>query len=183
MILCIIGLGIGSTKNYDIVESESQSSNPVLYALLSVLFGIISPVLFAFGGLTVRYFNVNHKMDPFALTLSMYTLDNIILIIAMIFTYKYGSHPFILNEYLEIVASGLLACIGVIFLNKAVTIGLAGPVFALANVQVIIQTILDAIFVGSIPTVLEIVSAVLGIAGKYFLIYYNDLLYFLIFHL
>ena len=95
----------------------------------------------------------------------MYTLDNIILIIAMIFTYKYGSHPFILNEYLEIAASGLLFWIGIIFLNKAVTMGLAGPVFALANIQVIIQTILDAIFVGSIPTTLEIVSAALGILG------------------
>ena len=177
MILWVVGLGLGSTKNYDIVEKEKESSNSVQYALLAVLFGIIAPILFAFGGLTVRYFNDNYRLDPFDLTLSMYTLDNIILIIAMIFTYKYGSHPFIFSEYLEIAASGFLACFGIIFLNKAVTLGLAGPVFALANVQVIIQTILDAIFFGSIPTALEIVSALLGIAGNIFFS-----LYFLIFY-
>ena len=52
------------------------------------------------------------------------------------------------------------------FLNKALTLGLSGPVFALANIQVVIQTILDAIFVGYIPTPLEIVSAALGVTGK-----------------
>ena len=55
MILWIIGLGLGSTKNYGIKESESESSTPILYALLSILLGIISPMIFAIEGLTVRY--------------------------------------------------------------------------------------------------------------------------------
>ena len=102
MILCIIGLGMGSTKNYEIAESESEYSNSVLYALLSVVFGILCSILFSLEGFSVRYLNTHHRFNSFDLTLSMYTLDNIILIIAMIFTYKYGSHPFILREYLEI---------------------------------------------------------------------------------
>mmetsp|Transcript_18623 Transcript_18623/g.16493 ORF Transcript_18623/g.16493 Transcript_18623/m.16493 type:complete len:371 (+) Transcript_18623:56-1168(+) len=165
MLICIIGLGFGSTKNMSSPGVESDSSNPIAMALIAVLFGILSPVLFALGGLTVRYYNTHYNFDAFDMTITMYILDNIILIIAMIFTYKYGSHPFILSEYTEIVASGFVACIGVVLLNQAITSGLAGPVFALANVQVVIQTILDAVLLGNIPTLIEIISATFGILG------------------
>mmetsp|Transcript_1409 Transcript_1409/g.1360 ORF Transcript_1409/g.1360 Transcript_1409/m.1360 type:complete len:108 (+) Transcript_1409:642-965(+) len=83
----------------------------------------------------------------------------------MVLTLEFGSHPFVLSEYAQIVASGVLAAIGVVLLNMAVTCGLAGPVFALANVQVIIQTILNVAIDGKVPNTIEIIAAIFGIIG------------------
>ena len=72
------------------------------------------------------------------MTITGYFWLNIVLVPATIFTYGSGTHPFIAEEFFEIIFAGLIGSIGGILLNLAVTLGLAGPVFALANIQVII---------------------------------------------
>jgi len=166
MLWCIIGLVFGSTKNLDLPCSRGEAHNKLTYALLSIAIAAICPLLSTGGGLTVRYFSWNHNFDPFDMTITMYFLNNLTLIFPLILTYMYGSHPFILNEYLEIVFSGAVASWGVAFMNQAVTLGLAGPVYAISNIQVIIQTVLDAIINGAVPTTIEIIAAILGISGK-----------------
>ena len=165
--MCIVGLSLGSSKNEEITDPETQVTSSMTFGLIAVVFGVISPLSFAFGGLTVRYFSENYNFDPFDMTITAYFISSTILIIAMLFTFEYGSHPFIVHEYFEIVASGVMAALGVVLLNLAITSGLAGPVFALANIQVIIQTALDAVIIGDVPTVIEIISALLGILGKH----------------
>ena len=168
MLMCIVGLGLSSTQNYQSIHLDGTSS--VTYALISVIFGVLCPISFAIGGLTVRYFSEKYNFDAFDMTITNYFLNNLILIIVMVFTYEYGSHPFIFNEYIEIVSAGVMAALGVVLLNLALTSGLAGPVFALANIQVIIQTALDAAIIGDIPSGIEIISALFGVVGKPFLL-------------
>ncbi|CAI2367431.1 unnamed protein product [Moneuplotes crassus] len=165
MILCIVGLGIGSEEESELEGLDESGHSLFFYSLISILFGILCPVCFSVGGLVVRYFSDNYNYCPIDLTISCYFWSNVILIICMIFTFEYGSHPFILSEYLQIAASGLLTAIGVVFLNMAVTCGLAGPVFALANIQVIIQTILQVLINGKVPNLIEIIAAALGVIG------------------
>mmetsp|Transcript_15487 Transcript_15487/g.13521 ORF Transcript_15487/g.13521 Transcript_15487/m.13521 type:complete len:249 (+) Transcript_15487:205-951(+) len=127
MLVCIVGLGIGgSTKNQTVLTTDG-SENSMLYAFLAVIFGVISPILFALGGVVVNYCDEHYKFDPFSMSLWMYFFSNIVLTIMWILTYEYGSHPFIWREYLILVFGGVITCIGIIFLNTALTLGLSGP--------------------------------------------------------
>lgn len=165
MLLCIVGLGLGSTKNSEI-SNTSSSDNPTFWALLAVGIGIICPITFAAGGITVRTYAQRHKFNSNDMSITSYFVSSILLSIAMIFQYGIGTHPFILKEFLIIVFSGVVISVGRFCLNKAITIGYAGPVFALANIQTIIQSFLDAILLGQVPTTIEILSAILGIIGS-----------------
>mmetsp|Transcript_8858 Transcript_8858/g.7835 ORF Transcript_8858/g.7835 Transcript_8858/m.7835 type:complete len:206 (+) Transcript_8858:491-1108(+) len=166
MLLCIVGLGVGSTKKIEINEiTHSEDTTTLVYSLLAILLGICCPLLFALSGLTVRYHSDHYNFKPVDMTISGYYIGNTMLAIALIFTYHYGSHPFIFSEYIQITISGLIGAMGEVFLNLAVSYGLAGPAFALANIQVIIQTILDAILVGQIPSIIEVASALFGVIG------------------
>lgn len=169
MLVCIAGLSFGSTTKNQ-VELESGKEASVVSAFLAIAFGILCPVLFSSGGMTVRVLQERTGYNSTELTAATYVGNNIVLLVAMVLTYQYGSHPFIMSEYLEMIVAGIFAAFGVVSLNYAITIGYAGAVFALANTQVIIQTLLDAYLVGQIPTWIEIISAMIGILGKiYFL--------------
>mmetsp|Transcript_25254 Transcript_25254/g.28004 ORF Transcript_25254/g.28004 Transcript_25254/m.28004 type:complete len:233 (+) Transcript_25254:369-1067(+) len=165
MLLCILGLVIGSTKNLNLPCSTTEANSRLLHALIAIILATMCPILSTGGGLTVRYFNWYHDFNPLDMTISMYFLNNLTLMLPLILTYTYGTHPFILYQYLEIVLSGFIAAIGIMFMNKAVTLGLAGPVFAISNIQVILQTSLDATINGVIPSLIEIIAASLGVLG------------------
>mmetsp|Transcript_26036 Transcript_26036/g.23054 ORF Transcript_26036/g.23054 Transcript_26036/m.23054 type:complete len:301 (+) Transcript_26036:263-1165(+) len=166
MLLCVVGLGLGSTKNVsEHPQIMEESDNPLMYGLLAIILGIACPFFFALGGITVRYFGKHHKFNPVDMTIMYYLIGSFMLVVGTILTYKFGSHEFILKEFLEMLIAGLIGAVGGIFLNLAVSCGLAGPVFALANIQVIIQTLLDALIIGEIPTLIETVSALFGVLG------------------
>jgi uncharacterized membrane protein len=135
-------------------------------ALIALFLGILSPLTFAAGGLTVRVASEWYEYNTLDLTLTSYFVNGTILMIAMFFQYEYGSYSFIFTEHLITALSGLIGSFAVLFLNEAIIIGYVGPVFALTNIQVIIQTILDAIFLQQIPNTIEIFSALLGIIGS-----------------
>lgn len=165
MLFCIAGLSLGSTKkNQESIQTGSDS--PIIYGFIAIALGILCPVIFSIGGLTVRIVQEKTGYSATDLTLACYIGNNVILIVATILRYEYGTHPFDLQEYIEMLMAGVLAGVGVLALNSALTFGPAGPVFALANTQVIIAAMLDAVILGQVPTVIEIISAVLGIFGK-----------------
>jgi hypothetical protein len=65
MVICIIGLGLGSTKNLQ-TDTAASDDNAIIFALLAVICGIVAPMLFACGGITVRtwseYYNFNSNI-------------------------------------------------------------------------------------------------------------------------
>jgi len=164
MLLCVIGLGLGSTKNLNHPQAE-EGITAVFYGLLAVVSGLVCPIIFSIGGLTVRYCTTNYKFEPVDMSILNYFLVNIAFLIMMIFTYMYGSHVLIFSEIFEMTTAGFIGAFGGVFLNLAVTSGLAGPAFALANIQVVFQTLMDAFILGDVPTVIEVVSASLGVLG------------------
>ena len=80
--------------------------------------------------------------------------------------YEAGPHKFEIGEYLILALSGFLGAVGILFLNYALVIGLAGPVFAISNFQTIILTVLDIVLLGQVPSVIEVISALFGIIGS-----------------
>jgi drug/metabolite transporter (DMT)-like permease len=161
MIVCIAGLSLGSSNENPKLATDGTSSG--FNAFMAILLAILAPVSFSTGGLATRYVNEKTGFSPLELSAWSYIGANIILIIGLVFTYEYGDHPFILSEYIVIVISGFIAAIGVVTMNFGLSMGLAGPVYALANIQVIIQTVLDVIFLGQIPNLIQIISAIIGV--------------------
>ena len=192
MLVCIIGLGFSSSSKYDTSQSleeqfidtlsnipneDSSSSSQVTSSILAIVFAILCPIGFCTGGVIVRIAHNGPKLGPDEnysfktvnstdISILANVFINFVFIILTIITYQTGSHAFYSLEYFQIASVGIIGSIGVVCMNRALIIGLSGPVFALCNTQVIIQTILNAIFIGQVPTVVEIVSAVIGIIGS-----------------
>ncbi len=67
--------------------------------------------------------------------------------------------------FVRMLIASFFSIIALIFLSHAMASGFAGPVSALANVQPIVHTSLNAIFLGEIPTWLQILGLTFGLAG------------------
>ncbi|CAI2372023.1 unnamed protein product [Moneuplotes crassus] len=162
ILCCIIGLSLGQkSKKHETTSTE----NTTLYSILSIMLACLCPIWFSSAGMTARYFSEKHNLDPFIITACMFAICNIGYTIITIKIYASGSHPFIFTEYVTIAASGGLIAIAFLCVNKALTLGLAGPVLSLENMQVIIMTILDMVFMGVYPNIIEVLAALLGILG------------------
>ena len=164
-----------NSTNISTIPIEEVGSN-TWSAILATIFAILCPVSFCSGGMMVRFASTGPKLaknvgyehntiNSFDLTILAYLWMNALFVILTIVDYQTGDHDFEIGEYLTMAVTGLIACIGVLCMNRALIIGLAGPVFALCNVQVIIQTILDIIFRGVIPNWMEVGGGVLGVIG------------------
>ena len=156
MLVCIIGLSFGSSSKNSTVQpveepiddavstipTSSGSSSQILYTFLAIFFAILCPIGFCTGGMIVRIADKGPKLDPednykfktlssTDIPIISNVLCNIIYIALTILVYQVGSHPFILHEYLQIASVGIIGSIGVVCMNRALIIGLSGPVFAL----------------------------------------------------
>ena len=192
MLFCIAGIGFGSSsKNStsEAIEEElddtlstvpiqnTSSSRQIVYTFLSILFAILCAIGFCTGGMIVK---ISHKgpkqksdhdytfktVNGTDIYIISNAICNIFYIALTIVIYQVGSHPFYGLEYIQIASVGIIGSLGVVFMNRALILGYSGPVFALCNTQVIIQTILNVIFLGQVPSIIEIIAAIIGIIGS-----------------
>lgn len=166
MLVCVVGLSLGSTYKNQKIEVVQEGISPIVYSFLGILLGIICPISFSANGLIVRYITSKSGYPPGDITIASNFLLSSILMVWLVLIYVYEYYEFVLEELLIIGLSGLIGSGGVLWLNYAVSIGYAGPVYALANTQVILMTILDAVFLGQTPNIIEIVAASFGIFGS-----------------
>ncbi|CAI2371812.1 unnamed protein product [Moneuplotes crassus] len=162
IMFCVIGFAFGQTSK---IHHKTNSENATFYSILSISLACLCPLGFALQGMTARYTSENYGLDSSILTACSYTILNVLYLTVTICMYSTDEHPFILSEYLIILFSGCILYFGVLCVNKALVLGLAGPVFSLENIEVIIMTILDIIFMGVYPNSIEILSACVGVAG------------------
>ena len=91
------------------------------------------------------------------------TLGGIAGIVLAILGLGYATFPPL--HILYGVISRCLAGLGVLFINIAVSTGVAGPAFAIANLCSVLQALGDWGFLGQIPVVVEWIGLVISVVG------------------
>ncbi|CAI2372086.1 unnamed protein product [Moneuplotes crassus] len=166
MVGCIvcIGLGTTATKLNTKMSIHPESSNATAY--ICILLACICPVFFAIGGLIMRLMKVEFQTDPNDFTQVCYLWQAPVLVAGVIFGYTAGGFDFVLAEFMQMIAAGMLVSIGGAFFNIAISCGNAGVAYSLINVQVIIFSVLAAVFLQQIPSNIEMLAGTLGIIGS-----------------
>ena len=144
----------GAIKVYnDIVEEISP--------VWSVLFAIVCTAWFCTRTMLMKVYYKSYGFDPMNLTVISYIVQGIILIIVII-----NLEPASLDVMRDSLIAGAFGFLGNIFVNHATSKGYAGPAAALTNIQVILQVIIDAVFLSQIPNFMQILAWICGIFGS-----------------
>ena len=63
------------------------------------------------------------------------------------------------------ILSGLIAGVGTFLINYAISVGIAGPASAMANLAAVTQTILDYFLLGQVLNIMQIFGLIVGLLG------------------
>lgn len=63
------------------------------------------------------------------------------------------------------ILSGLIAGFGTFLINYSISVGVAGPASAMANLAAVFQTILDYFILGQVLNLMQIIGLLVGLAG------------------
>lgn len=63
------------------------------------------------------------------------------------------------------ILSGLIAGVGTVLINYSISVGVAGPASAMANLAAVFQTLLDYFLLGQILNLMQILGLVVGLTG------------------
>jgi drug/metabolite transporter (DMT)-like permease len=63
------------------------------------------------------------------------------------------------------ILAGVISGVGIVLINYSVTVGIAGPASALANLAAVFQTLLDFFLLGQVLNLMQIVGLVVGLSG------------------
>lgn len=119
----------------------------------SVLFALICTILFLIKAMVLRYSYDNLGLDSVPLITNGFMIAGFICLITIIVdSVINGTDTEILRDGL---LAGIFECLGNIFIGHALVTGIAGPASALANFQVIVQVVLDIIFLAQYPNLLQ----------------------------
>lgn len=168
MIGCITVLSFGVKKHeegYVDMDTAYQRTG-ASSAFWSVFFACLCPFAFAFGGVLIRTMNRKFHVNPTEFTQAFFIVQSVVFLIGCILAYTYDDYTFNIWDFLQIVLAGILSGIGKVLLSKAITVGYAGVVYSLVNLEVIFLIILDVVFLFQIPNWIEISAAALGIIGS-----------------
>jgi len=130
---------------------------------LAVFIALGTPVLFAMRNVWVKVSKIKGEMNPSNLTLASSSLVSIILVILSFILLpieEFGKEIFF-----RMLIASFCSIVALMFLSNAMASGYSGPVSALGNIQPIVHTTLNAIFLSEIPTWLQIVGLALGTIG------------------
>lgn len=80
-------------------------------------------------------------------------------------------------DIIEAASGSVISMMGAVALGKAISIGLGGPVQAIANLMSLVQTLLGVVILSQIPTILQSFGIMFGLFGA-FVISGGDRLFF-----
>ena len=126
-----------------------------------LLFSVIATVLLFVRTTAMKVWYRWYKVDPMNLTVMSYLVHGVILTI-VVFSQEIATIDVIRDGIL----GGGLGFLGNVFVNHATTKGYAGPAAALSNMQVVIQVLIDAIFLDQVPNTMQIIACVFGVFGS-----------------
>ena len=133
----------------------------------AILFAIGACACFGIRSCTLKYMAIKLGVDGVSASAFFLMVDGLlggIIGISLAIAGK-GYAAFPLSNILLGICSGILAGTGVLCINIAVSTGVAGPAFAIANLCAVIQALGDWGFLGQVPATFEWAGLIVSVFG------------------
>mmetsp|Transcript_13938 Transcript_13938/g.23705 ORF Transcript_13938/g.23705 Transcript_13938/m.23705 type:complete len:227 (-) Transcript_13938:15-695(-) len=180
MVICAVCVSLAGLSGAEELISTDQQVQGVgsdldtrekLPTWIPALFGVLTPVTFAIQGLFVKHLSDEKmKFDPSTLTFSTcQVVCTINLLVGLTYYWRFVEE---FDGYLFLTGSlgSILDTAAITAVQTAFALGPAGPVAALASINSIILTVIQAFIKKQFPKALEIIGFIIGFIGATILV-------------
>jgi drug/metabolite transporter (DMT)-like permease len=162
ILLCVLLIAFGGSggQTEEEQKTEEQIKTERLNLILALALAIISGFTLSLNTVSIQY----TIYTGFDLDQANYD-GNLMLGLIFLPFYIYHRDKYNLGDL--VIGTLVVICVttGVILFSKAIQCGVAGPVQAIENSKTVVQTLLCIIFLGQIPTVMQIAGLLTGMIG------------------
>ena len=111
--------------------------------------------------MAIKEYHKRFNIDPMELTIASYFLQGILMLF-VVYSMEFAPYDVMRDNIL----AGCFSLVANTLANYSTTRGYGGPASALFNIQVILQVLIDAIFLDQIPNWMQLLAVVSGIVGS-----------------
>jgi len=162
ILLCVLLIAFGGTggQSDEVQKTEEQLKTERLNLILALALAIISGLTLSLNTVSIQY----TIYTGFDLDQANYD-GNLMLGIIFLPFMIYHRDKYSMGDVFVGTLVILFVTTGIILFSKAIQCGIAGPVQAIENSKTLVQTVLCIIFLGQIPTIMQISGLLTGMIG------------------
>ncbi|CDW80993.1 UNKNOWN [Stylonychia lemnae] len=169
MITAVVLISIGkpaSQKSTTLTPSEQLAleETQAYYLTLSIIFAIVCGIILTINGLVMRHYVKYMHISALQLNNDGGLIQMTVLMVLFILRVK-EKGMYEMGDLFESIGASLLSMCANVTLSQAFAVGLGGPVQGINNLMSLVQTILAAIFLSQIPTLLQNFGLAFGLVG------------------
>mmetsp|Transcript_1400 Transcript_1400/g.1236 ORF Transcript_1400/g.1236 Transcript_1400/m.1236 type:complete len:374 (+) Transcript_1400:41-1162(+) len=159
MIICAILLSLSQDSATIVEVSQSQQISTVF----PVLAAIGSSLGFGIRSIFIKYY-ASKGYNVYNFAMQSLFVDGLIGSVYLLV--QYMTTDVVTSEIiLPGILSGLIAGFGTFLINYSISVGIAGPASAMANLAAVFQTIMDYFILGQVLNLLQIFGLFVGLIG------------------
>lgn len=164
VIITLFGGAKADIKVIELVDKKEKCPS-----WIPVLFGIITPCMFCTNGMfSKKVFSPSVGFDASNLSFMSYGIVNVIV---LAFAIPYWVNKDFNNYLFWVGAAGsIINTLGLVCIQNALAIGPAGPISAIAACSSILLVIIEALKVGKMISLAEIIGLIFGCYGAFILV-------------
>jgi len=162
ILLCVLLIAFGGTggQSDEVQKTEELIKTERLNLILALALAIISGLTLSLNTVSIQY----TIYTGFDLDQANYD-GNLMLGIIFLPFMIYHRDKYSIGDVFVGTLVILFVTTGIILFSKAIQCGIAGPVQAIENSKTLVQTVLCIIFLGQIPTIMQISGLLTGMIG------------------
>ena len=167
LLISVILIGFSSDES----NSKDNHQNTI-YIIISMLLLVVSTFLVSIRIVLIKYFLAHgENQADISVFSNIYSfIQNLIMLIVLIVHICYG-FTFSLVDFLLAQTTGILWTYSIFIIVYVNLRGKAGTSDALIETWVVYQTILDAIFFGRIPNIIQIIAIIIGFSATLIIVF------------
>jgi len=138
---------------------------------------------FGTRGLMLKYLYVKKDIDGVTASLTCILTDGALGVLFLLYTILTSStsvfDDFSSNDILLAIFGGIMSGFGILFISIAATIGLIGPVYALAQFDSVLMILADWSLLNQAPGIVELLGSAVSFIGATLVAVGNDIIEYL----
>lgn len=155
MLTAVVLISIGKPSSSSLTEGSSVSTEleaeQAYYLVLAIIFALICGLILTINAVIMRHYVKYLHISPLQLNNDGGLLQLVVLLV-LFSLYVKDNGMYEWPDLIESVGASILSMFANVTLSKAFAVGLGGPVQGINNLMSLVQTVLAAIFLSQIPS-------------------------------
>ena len=166
MISAVVFISVGkpSHANSAAVSSSSSQDESSEYLVLAIATALLTGVILTINAIVLRHYVKYIHISPLQLNFDGGLIQMaVLMVLFFIYVREHGMYEWF--DFCESIFASLLSMAANITLSQAFAIGLGGPVQGINNLMSVVQTVMAALILSQIPSLMQNIGLVLGLVG------------------